>query len=86
MVLKKKRELSRIQGRLAEIAAIDFFNASGREAVDRILTECDALLRETKENATPAAQQLKNMCGRTWVTRKGIYVDCIACAWLAANV
>ncbi len=82
LVLKKKRELSRIQGRFAEIVAIDFFNAPGRETADRILTECDALLRETKENTSPAAQELKNMCGRTWVTRKGIYVDRIACAWL----
>jgi hypothetical protein len=82
LALKKKRELSRIQGRFAEIATIDFFNAPGREVAEKILTECDALLRETKENSPPGVQELKKMCGRTWVTRKGIYVDRIACAWL----
>lgn len=82
LALKKKKELSRIQSRFTEIVAIDFFNAPGREAADRILTECDALLRETKDNFPPRAQELKNICGRTWVTRKGIYVDRIACAWL----
>ncbi len=82
-LLKKKRELSRLRNRYREIAAIDFFNAPGREAADRILAECDALLHETK-SALPVGVPgtPKKMRGRTWVTRKGIYVDRIACGWL----
>ncbi len=82
-ILKKKKELSRIRNRLGEIAAIDFFHAPGREAADRILAECNALLHEPKL-AVPdeALEKVKNMPGRTWVTRKGIYVDRIACGWL----
>jgi hypothetical protein len=82
IILKKKRELSRIQNRFAEIAAIDFFNAPGRESAEKILNECDALLRETKGGVPLDTQNLEKMRGRTWVTRKGIYVDRIACAWL----
>lgn len=82
LALKKKKELSRIQSRFAEVVAIDYFNAPGREEADRILTECDALLRETKDDVSPGIQKVENIRGRTWVTRKGIYVDRIACAWL----
>lgn len=82
LTLKKKKELSRIQARFDEIAAIDFFHAPGRESADRLLKECDALLRETKTDRTPAVLEIKKMNGRTWVTRKGIYVDRIACSWL----
>ncbi len=82
MVLKKKRELSRIQNRFNEIAAIDFFDAPGRVAAENILMECDALLRETKDNMTPAIKDFAKMRNRTWVTRTGVYVDRIASAWL----
>ena len=82
IVLKKKRELSRIQNRFNEITAIDFFNASGRVVAENILMECDALLRETKHNLTPATKDFSKMQDRTWVTRTGIYVDRIASAWL----
>jgi len=82
IVLKKKRELSRIQNRFAEIVAIDFFNAPGRTPAEKILAQCDVLLRETKDNLAPDTENLEKIRGRTWVTRKGIYVDRIACAWL----
>lgn len=82
LVLKKKKELSRIQSRFAEVVAIDYFNAPCHEEADRILTECDALLRETKDDVPPEIQNMEDLRGRTWVTRKGIYVDRIACAWL----
>ncbi len=79
---KRQKELSRIQNRFAEIVNIDFFNASAHAAADKILSKCDALLRETKESSSQEIPDLKNICERTWVTRKGIYVDRIACGWL----
>ncbi len=80
--LKKKKELARIQNRFNEIRTIDFFNAPGHEAAQKILTECDALLRQPKKGSPPDVQHLQNISGQTWVTRKGIYVDRIASAWL----
>ncbi len=82
-ILRKKRELSRLRNRYREVAGIDFFDAPGREAADRILAECDALLYETKSTFSAGVPgKPKKMRGRTWVTRKGIYVDRIACGWL----
>ena len=82
VVLKKKRELSRIKNKFNEIAAIDFFNASGRVAAENILMECDTLLRETRNNGIPVIKDFTKVRGRTWVTRTGVYVDRIASAWL----
>lgn len=80
--LKKRKKLYRIQNRFNESMAIDFFNAPGRKVADKILTECETLLRKTKDNSSPVTRKTKIISGRTWVTRKEIFVDRIACAWL----
>ncbi|MGX7876528.1 chromate resistance protein ChrB domain-containing protein [Mesorhizobium sp. ORM6] len=36
----------------------------------------------TEEPAKTATETLAALTGRTWVTRKGVYVDRIACSWL----
>lgn len=77
-------ELARVERRLAEILSIDFFETSGRLAVDGLLSKLQARLRpasqekETSASADPRASYQ----GRIWVTRKGVHVDRIACAWL----
>jgi hypothetical protein len=83
----KKRlalELERIHKRMAEVVAIDFFGASGRESAERVIFALDARLQESSPagKAAKAHQQLQDFQDRTWVTRKGIYVDRMACAWL----
>jgi hypothetical protein len=77
-------ELERLHKRMAEVTAIDFFNASGREGVERLIFTIDARLREGSPagKAAQAKQQLQNLRDRTWVTRKGIHVDRMASAWL----
>jgi hypothetical protein len=69
---------------MAEIVAIDFFNAPGREGVERLIFALDARLQEGSPagKAAQAKQQLQEFRDRTWVTRKGIYVDRMASAWL----
>ncbi len=79
-VLKNKKELSRLQKRFKEIGATDFFHAPGREAADRLLTECNSLLRESTEQSIPRI--LKDVREHVWVTRQEIYVDRIASGWL----
>ncbi len=81
-VVKTKKELSRLQKRFEEIIATDFFHAPAREAADSILTECNALLRESKNESTLTPKALKDVREHVWVTRKEIYVDRICCAWL----
>jgi hypothetical protein len=34
------------------------------------------------ENVPPASRTLKELRGKRWVTRRGVHVDRIACAWL----
>jgi len=72
-------ELGRIERRLAEVAAIDFFAAPAREAVDGLIADLAARVRPTA--AAPAVSSAP-VRGATWVTRTGIHVDRIASAWL----
>jgi hypothetical protein len=77
-------ELVKLKRRLAEILAIDFFGARGREVVDGLISGIETRMQEKTSGtrpvkpATPLLSELKN---KTWVTRKGIYIDRIASAW-----
>jgi hypothetical protein len=80
-----ERALSRIRKRAEEIVAIDHFGAAGRLALDGLLRTADDKLRPPKApgpGGTPDLPSLRQVRGRTWVTRKGIHVDRIASAWL----
>ncbi len=78
-------DVARIKKRLGEIAAIDYFGAPGREAVQATLEIIEKRLRRepktraTKEEKKPARADYQ---GRTWVTRKNVHVDRIGSAWL----
>jgi hypothetical protein len=80
--------IARLRKRLAEIENIDFFAATGRDAVEALLVTLEERL---KASASPPLEQgdapaprlsVEKVQGRTWVTRKGIHVDRIASAWL----
>lgn len=77
-------ELARIHKRMAEVVAIDFFSASGRESAERLIFALDARLQDGTPagKVSKAKRQLQDLQGRTWVTRKGIHVDRMASAWL----
>ncbi|MES0067978.1 chromate resistance protein [Mesorhizobium sp. M0074] len=77
-------QLGRLRKRLADVVTIDFFGASGRLAAEGLIAELEAQLiednamtKEPKKVAEPG--ELK---GRTWVTRRDVHVDRIACSWL----
>ena len=80
-----RAQVSRLRKRLAEIAAIDFFGAIGRETAEELLRGLEAQLDKDepvvgKAKTEPSlAETLHN---RTWVTREGVYADRIASAWL----
>jgi hypothetical protein len=77
--------VSRLRSRLAEIAAIDFFAASGRAAADEQISVLEARLQaaEPTSDSTGAATLSKSdVSDRTWVTRKGVHIDRMASAWL----
>jgi hypothetical protein len=77
-------ELTRLRKRFAAVAAIDFFEAAGRVAAEKALHAVEMKL--APENVRQAASLSRVDRGkyraRTWVTRKGVFVDRIASAWL----
>jgi hypothetical protein len=74
-------ELARLERRLREVEALDFFGAPGREAVAGLLRALSARLGGDTTDPAPSAR-VADVRDRTWVTRKGIHVDRIASAWL----
>lgn len=78
-------DIARLQKRFADVSALDFFGAHGRQEAEATLTELDRQRYQHPDvsRSEPAAldEPLK-LQGRTWVTRSGVHVDRIACAWL----
>ena len=77
-------EVGRMRRRLTEIAKIDFFGAPGREATEGLVSGIESRLRPAGAEAKSAVHghAARDLRGRVWVTRKGLYIDRIACAWL----
>jgi hypothetical protein len=73
--------LGRARRRLAEIEALDQFGAPGREAAAAAI---EALEHAVIPVETPRTAELDraDLRGRVWVTRRGVHVDRMACAWL----
>jgi hypothetical protein len=82
-----RAQIARLRKRLADIVAIDFFGAIGRETAEQTISTLEARLNEDsdvrgKDTASSAARPPETLRNRTWVTREGVYVDRIASAWL----
>jgi hypothetical protein len=78
-------DVVRMRKRVAEIVAIDFFPSSGRVSAESAIDALERRLRRTERPEGPAVRQTLRKdayVGRTWVTRKNVHVDRIACAWL----
>src|SRR5262245_21290968 len=81
---KLEVDLVRLKRRLAEVVAIDFFGAPGREAATGLVSGLEARLtnRDSTRGADSARKfRREDLLDKTWVTRKGIYVDRMASAW-----
>ena len=81
-----KRQVAKLRRRLTEVNAIDFFGAKGRMIVEGLLSEIERRLidSETSDQREQLAKgnDKPKLVGKTWVTRCGVHVDRIACAWL----
>ncbi len=77
-------DLVRIKRRVAEVEAIDFFGAPGRDSVLREIAGIEARILGKKHAGSTKQdrQRHEDLFGRTWVTRKGLYIDRLASAWL----
>ncbi len=79
-----KPQLEKIRQRFDAIAARDFFGATGRLTVEGHLTELErrSAASAFDDGAKEEVHPMKGLKNKTWVTRKGVYVDRIASAWL----
>ncbi|MCG8434798.1 MAG: chromate resistance protein [Gammaproteobacteria bacterium] len=82
-----RNQLTKFKKKLAEIEAIDFFGANGREAAEGLVnTLAEKVAPETGARETGGNKmqdvQVDELKGRVWVTRRNVYVDRIASAWL----
>ena len=74
--------LMRLQKRVGEIAAIDFFHGRAREPVEGLLRDLADRLARPEPDGGKKTATVERPRGRTWVTRTGIHVDRMASAWL----
>jgi hypothetical protein len=81
--------LRRLEAQLADTISLDFFEAPGREGAEGRI---EAIAARVRAVAAPPAAEVdaasrsrpdpRQVSGGTWVTRRGVHVDRIACAWL----
>ena len=76
-------DIAKLQKRLEDIGRIDFFGAHGRQEAEAALTELDRRRYQHPDvTRTAPAETPQDLTNRIWVTRSGVHVDRIACAWL----
>lgn len=81
-----KTLLARLRKRFSEVAGIDFFGANGRVPAEGVLNRLETEAAEqgmmTEQGAGGQAGVPQSLKGLIWITRQGVHVDRIACAWL----
>lgn len=79
--------LARLKKRYLTVSRIDFFGARGADESLKLLEKIEELVTEKRLDSKSEHQRLdsydvKSFQDRTWVTRKGVYIDRMASAWL----
>ena len=80
--VKGSMQLSKLQRRLDEIGAIDFFQVPERNTAELLIKELANHVSDSPTVGTNDAAGLGDLKGKTWVTRRNLFVDRIACGWL----
>lgn len=75
-----KTDLDRLTRALDEIRGRDHFDARGRAAAEAAVRDVEAAVRGGPPDATRAPGAAPS--GAVWVTRRGVFVDRMASAWL----
>jgi hypothetical protein len=72
-------ELARLRRRLEEVQAIDYFGSAGGATAARALARLEVRLNRPQALSGKAIDRMR---GKVWVTRRDVFVDRIASAWL----
>lgn len=78
---KTRNQIGRLQKKLDEIIAIDFFSAPERISAENALSG-RSLKSKNFHGDVSAHKTTKQFLDKVWVTRKNVFVDRIASAWL----
>lgn len=78
------RVLHKLRREFEAITALDFFPAASRGRAEQALTDAEEAVRKLMfpAQAGAALKSGERMQGRTWVTRRPLWADRLACAWL----
>jgi hypothetical protein len=79
---KLKSQISRLKSKFDEIVATDFFSAPERSAAEIMLAHLHSQVTGAPKLKAAVKRSIKELKGRTWVTRENVFVDRIASAWL----
>jgi hypothetical protein len=80
-VTKTRTQIGKLQKRLNDIISIDFFSSSDRVGAENALSSLASKYTGPVEESN-AIKASKQFLGKVWVTRKNVFVDRIASAWL----
>jgi hypothetical protein len=80
--VKAAAQVNRLQRRLDEVTRIDFFEASQRGTAEMLIKDLTARLSGGASEPERSENPIEELKGKTWVTRKNLFVDRIACGWL----
>jgi hypothetical protein len=76
-------DASRLRKRLAEVAALDFFDSLRRQTAEGLVSGLEARVRPANNfEHHESVKDLADYRKRIWVTRKGIHIDRMGSAWL----
>src|SRR3972149_5690401 len=82
LVHECKRKLNEILKSADDISKIDFFHAPQKEILLQKMLLKWTKTSEKEIKVTGKVYQIKDFSGRKWATRKDIFIDRIASAWL----
>ncbi|MGQ0648202.1 MAG: chromate resistance protein ChrB domain-containing protein [Gemmatimonadaceae bacterium] len=75
-----EKELRRLRSQLEDLSSRDWFDAPGRAEAERALAQASAARSHPGSSASAGAAECPR--GATWVTRRDVFVDRMASAWL----
>ncbi|MFA6499256.1 MAG: chromate resistance protein ChrB domain-containing protein [Desulfurivibrionaceae bacterium] len=84
-LLEFRGRLEKLRKQFVEVMRIDFFKTQEQLQVEVALRDLETTLIEHRTTEQPAPNKnggVAGLSGKTWVTRKNVYVDRVACAWL----
>ena len=76
----RDEEIAKLKKRLDDVTAIDFFAAPLRDEAQRLVTRLN--VSGSADPVSAPSVNIRDLKGKTWVTRRDVFVDRMATAWL----